>query len=81
MMDPVITSACVAGFVSVTTIILSKSKCVVECSEDHRCCDGCCCEWCRIGFLDQPLKQERGARPDDEPPPRSSDDHNFLWAR
>jgi hypothetical protein len=74
MLDPVVTSAAVAGVVSLATTILAKSKCVVECGSNDACCSDrcgcCCCDWCRLGFLDAPLNQERSVTP-----PRSSDDH------
>ena len=63
VVDPLITSAAVAGVVSLATTILAKSKCLVECGADDPCCKDrcawCCCDWCRLGFLDAPLNQER----------------------
>jgi hypothetical protein len=56
MVDPVAMSAAVAGLVSVVTTLITKSKCLVECSN----CETCpCFEWCRIGFLDVPMSQQR----------------------
>ena len=67
VVDPLITSAAVAGVVSLATTILAKSKCLVECGADDPCCKDrcawCCCDWCRLGFLDAPLNQERYTTP------------------
>jgi hypothetical protein len=70
MVDPLVTSAAVAGAVSLLTTVLAKSKCLVECGANDRCCKDrcarCCCDWCRVGFLDAPLKQERSVTPPHE---------------
>ena len=63
MLDPLLVSAGVAGVVSLATTVLTKSKCIVECGSQGPCCRErcacCCCDWCRLGFLDAPMDQTR----------------------